>query len=463
MREDSKRRFEFSYENDVTASYLVVTANSREEIRDYQVEMIKSNRIKGILPFNAGMKNDKVSFYYNVTSKLTLRQFLRIKTLKRNEFINLLLDVVKVLQDCKNYLLNDKCFLMDENHIYIDPATLEISMAYIPVKADEDINLNFREFITGLIMNSANIDDSTGDNFLQKIFASLKSHTFNASDFGRLLKELLGGSHTDGNYFTVNVKIDDDLQGCGRDNKKAGAKLDEVRENNNETSLKFKTVLAAGLYQVVIAVLIVAANKFIKSSGNHSTAAYAGMGFIALAADVLILRRLFGKRGQATGTACEDAALPEIQPGAPNLLKEGARPEDEKTTGHFDVQGILNGGRSETVFLGPPGLAVENRPCLVREEEGTLEKILILKPEFVIGRLEGQVDHAVENKAIGKVHAQIISRDGSYYIMDLNSRNGTFINGVRIDSNKEYEIRDNDGISFANSDYTFVVPKLETC
>jgi hypothetical protein len=463
MREDSKRRFEFSYENDVTASYLIITAGSRDKVWDYQVKMIKSNRIKGILPFNAEIKNDKVSFYYNVTSKLTLRQFLKIKILKRNEFISLLLDIVKILQDCKNYLLNDKCFLLDENYIYIDPATLEISMAYIPVEADEDINLNFREFITGLIMNSANIDDSAGDNFLQKIFAGLKSHTFNASGFGRLLKELLEISHIDEYSLPANVNMDNGFQGCGRDSKKAGSKPDEVKEGSNETGLKFMPILIVGLCQLVIVVFIVTANKFLKLPGNNSTAVYAGMGLIALAADVLILKRLFGKRGQAVGMVCEDASLPaEAGADMPSMILEEPMPGKE-TTGHFGVQDILNGGSSETVFLGPPGSVTENCPCLVSEKEGIPEKILILKPEFVIGRLEGQVDHAVENKAIGKVHAQIISRDGSYYIMDLNSRNGTFVNGVRIDSNKEYEIRDNDGISLANSDYTFVVPKQDTC
>ena len=51
---------------------------------------------------------------------------------------------------------------------------------------------------------------------------------------------------------------------------------------------------------------------------------------------------------------------------------------------------------------------------------------------------------------------------GRLILLWTNSRNG-ICKWVRIDNNKEYEIRDNDGISLANSDYNFVVPKPDTC
>ena len=77
--------------------------------------------------------------------------------------------------------------------------------------------------------------------------------------------------------------------------------------------------------------------------------------------------------------------------------------------------------------------------------------------EFM-GRLEEQVDYTCKSNVIGKIHAEITKRDGQYYIKDLNSRNGTFVNSERIDSNKEYEIKHNDRVSLANCEYTFIVP-----
>jgi len=68
------------------------------------------------------------------------------------------------------------------------------------------------------------------------------------------------------------------------------------------------------------------------------------------------------------------------------------------------------------------------------------------------------VDYISQNNAVGKVHAEIISRDGRYFVKDLNSKNGTFVNGVRIAANTEYEIKNNDKITFANSEYVFIIP-----
>ena len=77
---------------------------------------------------------------------------------------------------------------------------------------------------------------------------------------------------------------------------------------------------------------------------------------------------------------------------------------------------------------------------------------------MVIGRLPDLVDFVVQNMSVGKVHAEIICRDGEYYIRDLNSRNGTYINGEKINSNTDYRIKNGDTVTLANCDYEFVVP-----
>ena len=115
---------------------------------------------------------------------------------------------------------------------------------------------------------------------------------------------------------------------------------------------------------------------------------------------------------------------------------------------------ISNSSVSETVFLGT---AFKRNPLLKVIKTGNAEEIVINKPSFIIGRLDGQVDYVHSNNAIGKVHAEIITREGCYYLKDLNSKNGTFVNGKRLESNTEYEIKNNDKITLANSDFVFIV------
>ena len=50
---------------------------------------------------------------------------------------------------------------------------------------------------------------------------------------------------------------------------------------------------------------------------------------------------------------------------------------------------------------------------------------------------------------VSRMHAQIDEAQGRLYLYDLNSTNGTFVNGQRIKS-EEYEIKEGDEIQIGN-------------
>ncbi len=89
-------------------------------------------------------------------------------------------------------------------------------------------------------------------------------------------------------------------------------------------------------------------------------------------------------------------------------------------------------------------------------ENGQLTRIPLDKPSVLVGRLKGQVDFAVANPKVGKVHAEFINQDGLIYVKDLNSKNGTYINGngQRIGNNMPYPLSNNDRVTLADSEFT---------
>ena len=94
---------------------------------------------------------------------------------------------------------------------------------------------------------------------------------------------------------------------------------------------------------------------------------------------------------------------------------------------------------------------------LLNKKAGTVEKIHINKDIFKIGRRLGEVDYVTDNKAVGKVHMEFRTVNSKYYIVDLNSKNGTFINGKRLEPSKEYEVENKDIIMLANCKFTFQI------
>lgn len=95
-------------------------------------------------------------------------------------------------------------------------------------------------------------------------------------------------------------------------------------------------------------------------------------------------------------------------------------------------------------------------PKLIRLSTG--EEVQINKPVFRIGKEKSYVDYFVNNNnAVSRSHADIVSRGSHYYVVDLNSKNRTFINGHVVPVRCETEIYNGDRLKLANEEFTFTV------
>lgn len=76
--------------------------------------------------------------------------------------------------------------------------------------------------------------------------------------------------------------------------------------------------------------------------------------------------------------------------------------------------------------------------------------ITIDKAEFLIGKNAEAVDGMLDYlPTISRVHCKVIQREGSYFMEDLHSVNGTWVNGQRLQPGTEQEIRPGDRIGVA--------------
>ena len=70
-----------------------------------------------------------------------------------------------------------------------------------------------------------------------------------------------------------------------------------------------------------------------------------------------------------------------------------------------------------------------------------IKEIKIDQDEIIIGR-DSENEVQIDNVAVSREHAKIIKDSNSYYIQDLNSTNGTFVNGKKI--NKKFLKKDDE-------------------
>lgn len=86
------------------------------------------------------------------------------------------------------------------------------------------------------------------------------------------------------------------------------------------------------------------------------------------------------------------------------------------------------------------------------------EQIALNKAVFRLGKNAGSVDYCVANNAVSRNHADFISRGNNVFVVDLNSKNGTYVNGSIVPIQVEVPLTYGDVIKLANED--FILEKL---
>ena len=72
----------------------------------------------------------------------------------------------------------------------------------------------------------------------------------------------------------------------------------------------------------------------------------------------------------------------------------------------------------------------------------------VVKDDFTIGR-GGECDVVVADRQVSRVHARIRRSDGALWIEDLDSKNGTHVNGQRLPAGAAQRLQDGDVIQIA--------------
>lgn len=136
---------------------------------------------------------------------------------------------------------------------------------------------------------------------------------------------------------------------------------------------------------------------------------------------------------------------------SPNMvLYDFLKDERSQDMGGYSIQKAEHG----TTEIIPRTTAVK-KPVL----EGILQKeqkrFSIAALPWVIGKMKGCVDLALEDASISRMHARIFEKEGKICLEDLHSTNGTFHNGILLKAEKEVALEDGDIIRFAEVEFTY--------
>jgi S1-C subfamily serine protease len=134
--------------------------------------------------------------------------------------------------------------------------------------------------------------------------------------------------------------------------------------------------------------------------------------------------------------------------------EEEVKEQEERTVALSEQTEVF--GESEEAYLKRKKMelafAFKNRSMRAKVTwAATGESKEIDKFEWNLGKEEGKNDFVIyNNPAVSRKHAVIIWKEDKYCISDLNSVNGTFVNGTEVSDEDSIELTDGDRIVLAN-------------
>lgn len=380
---------------------LVYLTDEMDKLDFVEMEILKNNKIEGVLSFSFLQKNEEVECLYNVSKLMKISQYLG-GIVRWEDLYPALQGIAKTLFDSQKYMLDEQHFVLDSDYIYIDVETRKPLLIFLPVNDERIENVSWVEYFLQLL-SELNYDKRDNSNYVNRVRNYLADKDMTIKEFVEKLKHLPKTGRTISRSPVATEHegsvVQNAVSSPMQTNKEDAANIIVNVPKSEETiKVKEKSEKKLGLFSKKN-------KKQEKSTGKEKTFGFDIPG-----------QKVVKKKTSVNET-----------------------PEMDKT--------VLMEEQPEEVFV----------PYLTEKKNGT--EILINKTDFKIGRGQQYVDYVVEEPTVGRFHASftVDKETKMTFVRDANSKNGTYVNNKRIQSNINVALEDGMLIRFGKEEFVFHV------
>lgn len=400
---------EIEYRRTWNRSFMLVTGHVEEE--SYELRMLKHNAVMGLLPVQDVQETGEIRFCYDITGKKSLECYLENNALNLVMIKKILENLIHLCREMEHYLLKEEKILLKEDMIFMDSREEQFYFCYYPNKEGE-----LREEFANLIENMLPQLDHENREDTEKVYAIYeKTREENYSLLK--LQEL---------FFATEEENDWEMWQEYKEVKNETAGIEPVAANPQNPKKSDKIVPLKKL-------ILQALEKGIS---------------------LLHLDKLSRKK--------KEISMPAIP--VPFIKKE----QKESAQEHNKIR--LSEHRKMGVSEKDPAYPMEQDRTYLsgqREETVTGARLIYLgggeerdfvidKDIFLIGTDAPAVDGVLKSRAAGEIQAKITRAENTYYIEDMNSANGTLVNGEILIYKEVRRLEEGDRITFADISYRFL-------
>lgn len=445
------------YKRDLYRNYLVILQEKKERLT-YEVKMMQNNKIEGMLPMQIKSIDGKDFYYYDISSLQPCFELYQKGKLSGKEIQRLMEGILTVIERGKEFLLKENNFVLDPQYLYMNPSNYKVSLCYVPGYGT-DIVTQVNAMLE-FVLDRVDYQEEQAVFLAYSLYKENREKTSTLLDLRKIIQKELKVSEI---LEVADEKEPETLKKNKTRTSEIERKPKVVLEEREEEILSYTPITI-----IKCIVLILAGVCFIsmlvyfgifRNSVNKGfelpkfSLCLAVVGLIEFAGLQYFLDEKY--RVSKIKSMVDQRILTDSnQKSVSGELVSRESISQELERQEVINQKCINSEAEQTILLSEETNYKEETFYLSSCEKG-YQDILLTEFPFFIGKLKTNVDYTIDDNSISRFHAKIEKEEELFFLTDLNSTNGTFINGCRLDTNKRTNIELNDQITFAKIDFIF--------
>ncbi len=478
---------EVEYRKELRHNYMIIAEEDESRLEPYCIKIMEQQRLTGVLPLEQRQMNGRHLFYYDITGMQSMNYFLDKSNLPYDKIKLIINGVLRTLDIAYEFLLPCEDFILKPEFIYLDVISFTPSLCFL-----SGYHREIKEQLNHLLeylMNKVDYSDKEAVLLVYQLYAASREESFTTTHLYQVINKergpqpsALAPSEMINEAVSTGISLKEKTETSEERLilEKIPVMLEKVEREEEKECYPMSTYLLSSFCVVIGGLLLILGF----STGILYNYYGEGIDYSKLAALLLIIlclegylfRKIWDRKNKISRILTRSEYIdPRLEPEVSEVkvgrrkpvlaakLQEEVASSEPMRAAEPDSMLLTEERRGEQEEDYNPTCLLSEiskdsgdlRYCLNPTKESGYQAILLTEYPFFIGKLKTNVDFCLDQKVISRYHAKITREENSYFITDLNSTNGTFVNGQMLKTYEKKEIVLGDEIAFANIPYVF--------
>lgn len=443
----------------------------------YELQMVRQNKLSGLLDLKVTVINGKVMYTYEITGRQTLLNMLEIRKINQEGCLLLFRSLFKTINTCEEYLLDYQHIVIQPEYIYYNWDTKSYEFLY-HVEYHENLMKQINS-LAEYLMDMVDYADEKGVFTVYGIFHKSKKNESTLSELMKFIetKEIEETKEVEKSESVEKTEQIEKTEKPEKTNKTEKTdktrEIDkynetkenvtrvqlvqrpkvEVRQESEEVVYQYPKTSYIIISVVVLVMIILAGVSIVYDMEMQKSGAIL---LVGLSVSLYVASKVFDK----------DKKIEKIVPRVDYIMTEEEYTEDTFATIQSFTeprQQQINQNVQSEELTQLLSIVVDNtetkeqkaKYILLPELEEIYEVIYLEEFPCLIGKIKEGIGAIINEASISRIHAKITCEDDAFYLTDLGSLNGSFVNDTMIQPYGKSLIKEGDQLRFANVAYCF--------